>query len=230
MTDHYLILLANSYIKQLEHAFANAEAGKSNVPKEILTMGGMTGKKTRHFYNNLLQMEDSRYLEIGTWMGSSVCSAMCYNRAKVVCIDNWSEFNAGNIRDIFFSYFTACTGDNDARFIESDCFSVDTAALGKFNIYLYDGGHDYEDHFKALAYYLGNMDDLFIYIVDDWNWARVRNGTNDYIAQAGLNILWKKEIILTENDEHTPARSAKANWWNGIAVFLLQKPAIRQSS
>ena len=29
-------------------------------------MDGMTGKKTRHFYNNLLNTEDARYLEIGT--------------------------------------------------------------------------------------------------------------------------------------------------------------------
>ena len=73
-------------------AFKNAENEISKVTPELLNMEGMTGKKTRHFYNNLMNKEDSRYLEIGTWKGSSVCSAMCGNKAKVVCIDNWSEF------------------------------------------------------------------------------------------------------------------------------------------
>jgi hypothetical protein len=53
----------------------------------------MTGVYTRHFYNNLLTMDDARYLEIGTWAGSSVCSAMFKNKAKVVCVDNWSQYD-----------------------------------------------------------------------------------------------------------------------------------------
>lgn len=32
-------------------------------------MDGMSGIKTRHFYNNLLNYYDARYLEIGTWKG-----------------------------------------------------------------------------------------------------------------------------------------------------------------
>ena len=39
----------------------------------------MTGIKTRHFYNNILNTDDARYLEIGAWKGSSICSAM-YNK------------------------------------------------------------------------------------------------------------------------------------------------------
>jgi hypothetical protein len=66
------------------------------------------------------------------------------------------------------------------------------------------GGHNYEDHYKALIYYWNCLDDLFIYIVDDWNWDQVRNGTKDAIQHQDLEILWKKEIILTGNNEHTP--------------------------
>ena len=53
----------------------------------------MSGKKTRHFYNNICSMKNSRYLEIGTWKGSTLCSAMCNNKMKCVAIDNWSQFN-----------------------------------------------------------------------------------------------------------------------------------------
>jgi hypothetical protein len=80
------------YKNIVETAFQNAENNISKITNDIINMEGMSGTKTRHFYNNLLNIEDARYLEIGTWKGSSVCSAMCKNKANVVCIDNWSEF------------------------------------------------------------------------------------------------------------------------------------------
>ena len=80
------------YKPLIETAFLNAENKISKITNEIINMEGMSGTKTRHFYNNLLNTEDARYLEIGTWKGSSVCSAMYGNTAKIICIDNWSEF------------------------------------------------------------------------------------------------------------------------------------------
>jgi hypothetical protein len=211
------------YIAHLEESFKKAEQGISKINGEILDMYGMTGHKTRHFYNNLLDIEDSRYLEIGTWGGSSVCAAMYKNKSTVVCIDNWSEFGGSDVKDVFFEYFAKFKGKNKTAFIEQDCFKVNVSALKKFNIYLYDGGHSYDDHYKALSYYIDCLDDEFIYIVDDWNWEKVRRGAKNSIIDLGLEILWQKEIILTENDAHTPMNEAKLNWWNGIAVFLLQK-------
>jgi hypothetical protein len=84
--------MEETYKTLIDTAFKNAENDISKLTDDILSMEGMTGKKTRHFYNNLLNTEDARYLEIGCWKGSSVCSAMYGNKAKIVCIDNWSEF------------------------------------------------------------------------------------------------------------------------------------------
>lgn len=55
------------YKQIIENAFENAEKNISKINDEILHIDGMSGKKTRHFYNNLLNIEDARYLEIGTW-------------------------------------------------------------------------------------------------------------------------------------------------------------------
>lgn len=73
-----------TYKNIISIAFENAENKISKITEEIIKMEGMSGTKTRHFYNNLLNTEDARYLEIGSWKGSSVCSAMCGNKAKVV--------------------------------------------------------------------------------------------------------------------------------------------------
>jgi hypothetical protein len=210
-----------TYKTLIETAFINAENNISKNINDIINMEGMSGTKTRHFYNNLLNTEDSRYLEIGTWKGSSVCSAMCGNKAKVVCIDNWSEF--GGPKSEFLVNFEKFKGENQAIFIENDCYKVDVSKLPKFNIYMYDGNHTNESHYKALLHYYNCLDDVFIFIVDDWNWKDVRDGTLNSIEKLKLKILYEKEIRLTWDNSHTPQPQAKDTWWNGIYVAILKK-------
>jgi hypothetical protein len=210
-----------TYKKLLETSFQNAENNISKITNDIINMDGMSGTKTRHFYNNLLNSENARYLEIGTWKGSSVCSAMCNNKAKVVCIDNWSEF--GGPKSEFLVNFEKFKGDNDAIFIENDCYNVDVSTLPKFNIYMYDGNHLSENHYKSLLHYYNCLDDIFIFIVDDWNCKDVRDGTINAIQKLNLKVLYEKEIRLTWDDSHTLFEEAKNTWWNGIYVVILQK-------
>lgn len=212
-----------SYKDLINRSFTNAEQNCSKITGDsnLLNMEGMTGIKTRHFYNNLLDTPDARYLEIGTWKGSSVCSAMYNNNAKVVCIDNWSEFNGP--KDEFLINFEKFKGVNDAKFIESDCFKVDVSTLPKFNIFMYDGNHTSESHYNALSHFYSCLDDTFIYIVDDWNSKEVRDGTFRAINKLNLKILYQKAIRLTWDDSHTPQPTAANTWWNGIFVAILMK-------
>lgn len=214
------------YKTLIDTAFLNAENNISKITNDIIAMEGMSGIKTRHFYNNLLNTEDARYLEIGTWKGSSVCSAMCNNKAKVVCIDNWSEFVFKNKKSPKFEFtqnFEKFKGQNDATFIENDCFKVNVSLLPKFNIFMYDGNHTDESHYKALLHYYDCLDDIFIFIVDDWNWSDVRTGTLKSIQKLKLKVLYEKQIRLTWDNSHTPQPLAKDTWWNGIYVAILQK-------
>jgi hypothetical protein len=213
--------LLNLYKEHIEKSFDNAEKNISKITNEILNINGMTGIKTRHFYNNLLNTHDARYLEIGTWKGSSVCSAMCGNKANVICIDNWSEF--GGPKNEFINNFKKYKGQNNATFIESDCYKVDVSKLPKFNIYMYDGNHSEESHYKALSHYYNCLDDIFIFIVDDWNWEKVRSGTYNSIKNLKLQVLYEKEIRLTNDDSVTPEPMLSQTWWNGIYVAILKK-------
>lgn len=221
-SDNLIEFKAEKYKKIIELAFKNAEIGESKITDFIICMEGMSGTKTRHFYNNILDTEDARYLEIGTWKGSSVCSAMCGNKAKVTCIDNWSEF--GGPKEEFLANFEKFKGENDANFIEEDCYKVDVSTLSKFNIYMYDGNHSSDNHYKALLHYYDCLDDVFIFMVDDWNWEDVRNGTIKSIEKLNLKVLYEREIRPTMDNSHTPYTDARHNWWNGIYVAVLQKP------
>jgi hypothetical protein len=219
-------IVAKQYANHLVNCFELAENGISKIDEFLMNMQGMTGIKTRHLYNNILSLNDSRYLEIGTWKGSSACSAMAGNKATVLCIDNWSQFFG--YKDEFIANFENYKGDNSIDFIESDCFKVDTSSLGKYNIYMYDGDHSSESHEAALTYFKDCLDDVFIYIIDDWNWEHVRTSTINAIEKLGLSIAWQKEIITRTTEQapviwDKPDDDAKNNWWNGIAVFVLVK-------
>jgi hypothetical protein len=215
--------IAEKYISQVNLSFKNAEEGISKISEDIINMEGMTGTKTRHFYNNLLNMEGVRYLEIGTWKGSSVCSGMYGNNATIVCIDNWNEF--GGPKEEFLENLNKYKGENNISFIESDCFELDVSVLSKFNIYLYDGGHSEIAHYIALTYYYDCLDDIFIFIVDDWNWGHVRDATFAAITDLKLECLYKKEIILDYGTDDSKTREdiGKKTWHNGLCVFVLKK-------
>ena len=153
---------------------------------------------------------------------------MCNNNVTVVCVDDWSEWHGCSSKDStkvdFFANFNKFKGNNDARFIEADCFSIDVSTLPKFNVYLFDGPHESQDHFKALTHFIDCLDDEFIFIVDDWNWDCVRIGTMNAIRTLGLNVLYKTEVRTTWDGSHARWGSPEQkNWHNGIFVAVLQK-------
>jgi hypothetical protein len=215
--------MLSQYISHIDQSFADAQKNKSKITQEILNLEGMSGSRTRHLYNNLCSMSDCRYLEIGTWKGSTVCSAMFKNKANVTCIDNWAQFNGP--KNEFLLNFNKFKGENIANFIESDCFKVNINKLPKYNIYLYDGDHSELSHYRALSYFQTCLDDIFIYICDDYNWKQVRDGTQHAINDLNLKILHQQELRTTNNNTHPPLGSdLQKLWHNGIYVAILQKP------
>jgi hypothetical protein len=208
-------------INHIKEAYQNAENNTSKVSDEILALEGMTGKKTRHFYNNLLNKDDISYLEIGTWKGSSVCSAMYNNNATVVCIDNFAEFSGPKTE--FLNNFNRFKGLNTATFLEGDCFDI-KHDIQNVNVYLYDGNHSYDSHYNALKSYITSLRDTFIFIVDDWNWDVVQTATKKSIEDLNLTVLYENSVIIpcTSGCPHKSTLD-KEGWWNGIYFAVLKK-------
>ena len=139
---------------------------------------------------------------------------MCNNKMTGVAIDNWSGF--GGPKTEFLENFNKFKGNNNATFIEKNCWDIDVNTIGKFNIYMYDGKHTEDSHYQALNYYLPCLDDEFIYLVDDWNLSEVRDGTLNSIKDTNCKILYQKEI-------YTPSNNNQNDWHNGISIFVLKK-------
>lgn len=205
-------------IQHVEVALQKARQLESKITQDILNMEGMSGRMTRHFYNNVCSIPNARYLEIGSWKGSTFCAAMCGNEMTCLAIDNWSQL--GGPREDFLKNYYKYKGKNKATVLEKNCWEIEASTLGKFNIFMYDGDHDTESHFRALPHYWNCLDDEFIFIVDDWNWEDVVIGTERAIRVNELKILFK-EVIIT--DINPQIQRSDNNWHNGICIMILKK-------
>jgi hypothetical protein len=214
--------LLNFYVTHVKFAIENAKNHISKIHNEcdILNIEGMSSKKVRHVLNNICSLSDSRYLEIGTWKGSTFLSALYENmHVDATCIENFSEFNGP--KDTFLrntNHFLNLQKIPNFQFIEKDCFLVDTSLINKKNIYFFDGGHEIEDHVKAFTHYDSVLDDIFICVIDDWNhkYNNVKIGTNKAFEKLGYNIVYDVALPAKFNGD-------QELWWNGLYIAVIQK-------
>ena len=206
-------------VSHVESCLKNTDNYNSKLTDEILNMEGKSGKKNRHLYNNLCAFNRTKYLEIGSWKGSSVCSALYDNKITCLCIDNWSQF--GGPKTEFLENFNKYKGNNDAEFLERDCWNIDTTCIGRFNIYSYDGIYGLQYNYDALSKYYHALDDEFIFLVNNWNIEEVKSETYKAISDLKINILFDKEIVTSNNNLNN-------DWSNGIAIFVLEKEKLEQ--
>jgi hypothetical protein len=186
---------------------------------------GMSGVKYRYFINRLIgSLDDARYLEVGSWAGSTLCSAVHGNKVRAVAIDSWHEF--GGPKKAFYANLKHfMTAQNDVFVIEGDFREVNYSNIGSFNVYLFDGPHSAKDQFDGLAMALPALDRQFVFIVDDWNWKKVRNGTFNAIKKCGLKIRFVSEIRTELPEVHQLSKAGKhTDWHNGYFISVLEKP------
>jgi len=202
----------------VDDSIARADAEQVTLPAELLALTGMTGTKTRRFYNAICSRPNTSYLEIGTWHGSSSVSALYSNEVDATFIDNWSQF--GGSKDVLVSALETYKGKSTYRLIESDAWTVDHSKLGMYDVYLYDGGHTYDDQYKGISHYIQHLNDGCIVMVDDWNWTDVRKGTLDAFRDLNIEIVHTRELLTTVT-HFDLSRPADAPWWNGIGIFVI---------
>lgn len=210
-------------MENTEAAIEAARAGRSRLTPEALALDGMSGAKTRHLYNNLAA-NASRHLEIGSYKGSSTVAALCGNpHLHVTAVDSWQEF--GGPKDEFAANtraYSAC-GSGQLHAMECDCWDALAAlkrgAAAPFDMYLYDGGHTYEDQFRALTEAVDVLAPVCVVVVDDYDWSEVRRGTTDALAE--LQARGRVRVHLSRHVQASGCSDA-AGFWNGAGVFVLE--------
>lgn len=84
----------------------------------------------------------------------------------------------------------------------------------------------WEDRLTRVASRLPALDLEFIFIVDDWNWQGVREGSREAIKALGAEIIYCAEIFSTEGGIH-PGQvglptDQNSDWHNGYFIGVLR--------
>lgn len=213
----------NKMIAHVQNSIALADKGHSRLNAHQLSISGMSSPKVRHFLNNLCTFPETSYLEIGVWKGSTLVSALYQNQgnvSKAIAIDNFSQFNNENTRQEFTNNCNSFLPEfkEKLQFFSADCFNIDKASIftKPVNIYFYDGDHTALAQELAFTYYNGILDDVFIAIVDDWNYAHAREATLAAFKKLNYSVLYDRELPANYNGDVN-------NWWNGLYVAVIRK-------
>lgn len=192
---------------------------KSDLP----LIRGMSTPEVRIFLNELIK-KDTNYLEIGLYTGSTFASALFENEFKsAIGIDTFEDFYNERGEQILESFLLTCKSFKVDNFIliKNDSFKLNDdqkKTIEDINVYFYDGGHSYRDHYLALKYFYENLSEKFIFIVDDWTHPDAKNGTMFAIEHLKLKV--HKQWILGKSQHDA---SPGLNWHNGLYIAVLEK-------
>jgi hypothetical protein len=205
----------------LRTAFHDATHGVGGPSDAVRQIEGMSGQRYRTLINSLVRHHPhARYLEVGSWNGSTAASAMCGNSLDVLCIDNWSQF--GGSKTTFLENIEQVRSSAvNFRFIESDFRKIDFGSLGAFNIYLFDGPHEEQDQYDGIMFARSALDRRVIIVVDDWNWLRVRMGTFRALLNARYHVEASIEVRTAWGSHaHAVTHGTHSDWHNGYFISV----------
>ena len=111
--------------------------------------------------------------------------------------------------------------NTDYTFINNDFRKINYESIGKHNVYLFDGPH----HLKIIygvKITQPALSEKYIFIVDDWNWDQVRDGTTAAIEHLKLNVISKLEIRTTHDGSNALAFGQNSDWHQGYCFFVIK--------
>lgn len=170
---------------------------------------------------------DECYLEVGTYLGKSLISAMLGNpERKVYACDNFSQFSSSNCFEKLQNNLCRYKLDKKVTFYNSDFLKI----LNKDKIpipvglYHYDGAHDENSQYRAIKNVEPLLSNEALIIVDDWRFAE---DSKSY-AKMGTEKAIKESSNKWETLYNLPARynGDHAMWWNGVCILAFKRQKI----
>jgi protein O-GlcNAc transferase len=151
------------------------------------------------------------YVEVGSYRGTSLISALRGNDADAVAIDDFSfregsrdELEANLERFGFAGRPTVLEGDFE------EVLRGGALEGRRVGVYYYDAGHSYEQQLAGLRLIEPYLADEALLVVDDSDWERVDRADRDYLAsQPRARLL----VDIPGDDKGYP------HWWRGVHVI-----------
>lgn len=216
-------MIKETHIHNVHESIRLALAGISKLTPEALAVKGFSTPTMRHFFNQLCSLPGINYLEIGAWFGASAVAAAYGNMTlESFVVDDFSQdFCEKGVKESLLDTLAMTRPyTKQLTFIEGSCYEIDKKLITcPIDVYFFDGEHGYPNQVKALGHFLDVMADSFVFIVDDYNWPTVRDGTNDAINKL------VSEDVLTEDyrwEILTPVQD-DPKWHNGLFISVFSK-------
>lgn len=210
----------NKKAQQINRAIEDAVARKSKLVPENFDVPGFVSLAGRHLYNNLGALA-TRVCEVGSHLGCSLTSTVSHNPQIVsaTAIDSFAsdEIEERKCKPLFLENIKKwMPKETEFKLIHAESFSFDLKEIqAPIDFYIYDGDHSMISQRRALTHYYPILADEFIFIVDDYNWPEVQEGTQKGIQDCNLEVLFERHLVGGDHDNES--------WWNGYYVALLKK-------
>lgn len=204
--------------EHITNSINNALAGVSKLDESVLNIKGFSTPTMRRLFNNLCDIEGF-YLEVGLYCGATFCSSFNEHLFSIGIESFEQPFGVNDVKEQLEANLKQHRSKaHDVEVIYANCFDMDKSQFPKFDIYFYDGEHSRESQAKALPSMIEHMADTFVFIVDDYNWDSVKEGTemglNQVKSQIEIVKDWKLRGINANDDEF---------WHNGLYIALINK-------
>jgi hypothetical protein len=190
--------------------------GETRLSEDALALPGLSDRSMRLLLNNL-GAGIRTYVEVGTYMGSTLIAAAYGNESlTAIGIDNFSERFATPEPDTDIRHTLHGTVSRlapHARVIEADFKGLDPHTVpAEIDCFLYDGAHDYTSQHAGVVHFANRFADECILLIDDWNGEDVRNGTYQGLAE-----------LERRTAHHVEFSAALCDTWNNVGVFVLRR-------
>jgi predicted O-methyltransferase YrrM len=151
--------------------------------------------------------EGEKYVEVGTYRGTSLVSAALGNDGEFVALDNWS-LGDGSPEQLERNLERHGVR---ATILDGDAFETLRSGIpSPVGAYYYDNGHAYEQQLDGLRLAEPYLASPSLLIVDDTDWVRVERAVDDYLSQQPRAT----EIFRVDGKDR-----GHPEWWEGMRVL-----------
>jgi len=221
---------AHPYVDAVIDGIANSAKGSSHFDASSYDIVGLTSNRVRHLLNNLCQIDNAVYMEVGVYSGSTFFAALQNNSIKAYAVDHFQfedikperdDIEWQNEKNPLQSFVSNCQryiGTNSVKLLDKDVRMVqpsDIHSQYKPNIIFYDGNHDYDEQLEGLNNLFPFLEDTFILVIDDANVESSITSTDEFVRINNLRVLYEKKLLHGVEDSSL--------WWNGLYVVVLTK-------
>lgn len=194
-------------------------------------LDGFSGSKLVGLLQRLAAAQsasEEAYLEIGVFQGLTLLSvAGAFKGGVAYGIDNFSQFDPQGTNQSIVLKRAEKNGINNYKLINSDYEDalehLDRYLDGrKIGVYFVDGPHDYRSQLVCLEFMRPYLSDSAVIIVDDCNYAHVRQANRDFlVAHKEFKLLF--ESYTAKHPHNMSAEEideARRGWWDGVNIIV----------